>query len=164
MLLPLLTLKYLAAGRTFNTMTKVTQPKQQGQGLVESLIVILFISISVVTLLSFEHYLSFSTNLTQQQQDANILAIKEIETLRDFQVLNNLTGYSSYQGIVSGTGTATIGNTSYTLTWTVTANTSPTYKIINVTVSWTDRFGGSRSVELVTEAAGVDPSIPGSFM
>lgn len=145
-------------------MTKITLRHQQGQGLVETLLVILFISISVVTLVSFEHYLSYSTNLTQEQQDANTLAVKEIEILRDFQVLNNQTGYTSYQGIASGSGSATVGNTSYTLTWTVTANTSPTYKTINVTVSWTDRFGGSRSIQLVTDVAGVDPGIPGSFM
>jgi Tfp pilus assembly protein PilE len=136
----------------------------RGQGLVETLIVILFVSISAVTLLSLGHYLSYSTNITQQQMDANLLAIKKIETLRDFQVLNTQAGYTSYQEIAGSSESATVGNTTYTLIWTVTSNTNPTYKIINLTVSWTDRNGVSRSIQLITEVAGIDPGSSGSFM
>lgn len=156
--------EYQVVGRISDSMKRIVYANQQGQGLVESLIVMLFISISVVVLISFGHYLSYSTSLTQQQTDANTLAVNETENLRDFQVINNLTGYTSYQGIASGSGNATVGNTSYSLSWTVTANTSPTYKTIDVTVSWTDRFGVSQSVRLISNVAGVDPGAAGSFM
>jgi hypothetical protein len=135
-----------------------------GQGLVESLLVVLLISISVVVLVNFQHYVSYSTNLTQQQIDANTLAVKEIETLYDFQVLTATSGYIAYSSIVSSTGTATVGNTTYTITWTVTPFTNPTYKTLNVTVSWTDRTGTARSIQLVSNVAGLDPGLSGSFM
>lgn len=145
-------------------MRNSTLGKALGQGIVESLLVVLFISISVLVLVNFQHYLSFSTNLTQQQVDANTLAIKEIETLYDFQVLSPTSGYIAYSSIASGSGSATVGNTTYTITWTVTWNTSPTYKTLNVTVSWTDRTGTARSVQLVSNVAGLDPGLAGSFM
>lgn len=137
---------------------------QSGQGLIESLIIVLLVAIGVVGILNFQHYLSFSTNMTQQQTDAIALANSEIETLSDFQVLNTTSGYTAYQDITSGSKNATVGNTAYSLSWTVTTNTNPNYKTINVTVSWTDRFGNSKSVNLVSNVAGVDPGVSSAFM
>ncbi len=136
-----------------------------GQGIVESLLVVLFISISVLVLVNFQHYLSYSTNLTQQQVDANTLAIQEIETLYDFQVISPTATYIDYTSIANGSNpSATVGNTTYTVSWTITTNPSPAYKTINVNVSWTDRTGTSRSIQLVSIVAGLDPGLAGSFM
>jgi len=142
----------------------MTKKSILGQGLVESLLVVLFISISVLVLVSFQHYLSYSTNFTQQQIDANALAVQETESLRDFQVINTTPNYTAYSNIANGTGTATVGNTTYSLTWTVAKNTDPTYTTIDVTVSWTDRVGTSQSVRLITKVAGLDPGSSGTFM
>jgi Tfp pilus assembly protein PilV len=120
---------------------------------------VLLISISIAAIVRFQHYLSYSTNSTQQQTDANILAVKQIETLRDFKVLNTTAGYAAYQDIASGTSNATVGNTTYTINWTVTANTNPTYKTIDTTVTWTDRFSTSQTVRLISRVAGLDPVI-----
>lgn len=129
-----------------------------GVGLIETLLIILLVSISVVALIKFQHYLTYNTNNAQQQFDATILANQQIETLRDFHVMSTTTGYKAYSEIVSSSGSATVGNTAYTITWTVTTNTSPAYKTIDVTVSWTDRFNTTQSVRLISQVAGVDPA------
>lgn len=136
----------------------------KGQGLIETLIALLFIAVSVIALIRFQNYLAYSNNITQQQADATILASKQIETLRDFQVLNNTNGYTSYQSIASGTGSFTGINTTYTITWTVTPYTNPTYKMIDVVITWTDRYNNSQSVELITHVAGIDPSYSSAIM
>ena len=138
--------------------------KQAGQGLIETLITILLIAISVIALVRFQNYLAYTNSLTRQYNDAGILALEKIESLRDFQVINNTGGYTSYQSIVSGTGTSAGTTATYTLTWTVTANTNPTYKNIDITVSWTDRNNTARSVRFITRVAGVDPGYSASIM
>lgn len=138
--------------------------KQRGQGLIESLAIILFISVAVVALVKFQHYLSYSTDITQQQSYATVLANSQLETLRDYQVLTTTSGYSAYSSIANGTSTSTIGGTTYTLTWAVTANTSPTYKTISVAVTWTDRTGTTQTVTLVSDVDSVDPALASTYM
>lgn len=135
-----------------------------GQTLIETLVTLLFIAISVIALIRFQNYLAYDTSLAQQKAEATILALKEIETLRDFQVLNNTSGYTSYQSIASGSSSTTGANATYTITWTVSSYTNPTYKNIDVTVTWTDRYNNSQSVELVTNVAGIDPSTSSTIM
>jgi Tfp pilus assembly protein PilV len=129
-----------------------------GIGLIETLMIVLFISISIVALMRFQKFLITSTHYTQQQGDALILATKQMETLRDFTVINTTSGYIAYQDISSGTSTISQNGTSYTVAWTITTNTAPTYKILNVTVSWTDRSNTNRSINLVSRVASVDPA------
>lgn len=130
------------------------QIKQQGQGLIETILVFLLISGSIVALITFQNYLAYSNSLVQQQTTALNLAINQIETLRDFYLL---TGTGSYQNIASGSSSSTASGATFTTTWTITTNTSPNYKVIDVTVSWTDRRNSSQSIRLVSRVAGLDP-------
>lgn len=129
----------------------------KGQTLVEVMVSLLFITAGAIALIRFQNYLAYDTNLAQQNGTAMLLASSQIETLRDFQVLNNTTGYTSYQGIASGSSSVTGNTTTYTLTWTVTSYTNPTWKNVSVVVSWTDRYGNSQSLQQVTDIAGIDP-------
>lgn len=140
------------------------QMKIEGQTLVEVMITLLFVCISIIALIRFQNYLAYNNSLAQQQSEATILAEKQLETLRDFQVLNNQNPYTSYQGIASGNSNVNGVNATYSLAWTVTPYTNPTYKNIDVTVSWTDRYNVSQSVELTTQVAGVDPSTEANIM
>lgn len=135
-----------------------------GQTLVEVLVTLLFMAVGLIALMQFQNYLAYNNTLAQQKTEATRLAIKQIETLQDFQVLNNTTGYTSYQSITSGTATSTETNATYTLAWTVTSYTNPTYKIITVTVSWTDRYNTSQSMQLVSIVAGIEPANSSSIM
>jgi len=138
--------------------TTTSNKRQQGQTLIEILATLLIIAVGVIALIQFQNYLAYDNSLAQQKIDATLLAEKQIETQRDFQVLNNTTGYTSYQSIASATVTVTGTNTTYTVTSTVTPNTNPTYKVIDVTVSWTDRYNNAQSVRMVSYEAGIDPA------
>jgi Tfp pilus assembly protein PilV len=137
---------------------KLCPIKIKGQGLIEMLAIVLFIGCSIAAILSFQNYLAYSSNLIQQRSDAALLATNEIETLKNFSSL------TAYQSIASSSNTTTIGNTTYTSTWTITTTASPIYKTASVVVTWTDRYGNSQSVTQVTDIAGLDPSIPASYM
>ena len=135
-----------------------------GQTLVEILVTVVFIAVSVIALIRFQNYLSYDNSLAQQKGDATVIAQSTIETLRDYQVLNNTAGYTSYQNIASGTSSVTGTSATYTVTWTITAQVNPTYKKIDVTVSWTDRRSGAQSVRLISNVAGIDPSNSAAVM
>lgn len=138
--------------------------KTRGLTLVEMMITLLLIGISVIALVRLQNYLAYTTSVTQQKGDALVLAIQKQESLRDFQVLNNQNGYTSYQSIASGSSTSAGATTTYTTAWTVTSNANPTYKTIDITVSWTDRYNGSQSIRLVTKVAGIDPANSAAVM
>lgn len=135
-----------------------------GQTLIEALVTILFISVSVIALIRFQNYLSYDNSLSQQKADAITLAQSTVESLRDFHVLNNTSGYSSYQSIASGSSTSTGATATYTVTWTITSSTNPTHKAIDVTVSWTDRRGTAQSVRLISDVAGIEPANSAAVM
>ncbi len=138
--------------------------KQKGQTLIEVLVTVLFIGIAAIALVRFQTYLGYDSKLSQQQGEATLVAIQQLETMKDFQVLNNTPGYTSYQSISSGSSSETVNNTVYAVAWTVTSYTNPTYKNLDVSVTWTDEQGNSKSVRLVTDVAGVDPSTAASVM
>ena len=129
-----------------------------GQTLIEVMVTLVFIGLGVVALIKFQNSLAYDTAVSQQRGDATILARSTLETLRDFQVLNNTNGYTSYQSIASGGNSSAITNANYTINWTVTAYNNPTYKNINVIVSWTDRNNNPQQIELISNVAGLDPS------
>lgn len=137
---------------------------QRGQGLIDMILVVLFIAVGVIAMVKFQNYLAYSTNTAQQRSDASLLASNQIEILRDFEVLTTQTGYSAYQDIASGSYNTTVGNTTYSVVSTVTPNTTPIYKNIDVTVSWTDRLNGTQSVRLITQVAGIDPAYSARIM
>jgi len=133
--------------------------KARGIGLIETLIALLIISGGTIALINFQQNLVYSNNLAQQRAEATVLAVNKIESLRAFGVLNTTSGYSAYQDIVSRSSTATGQNAAYALTWTVTtSSTTPTYKIVDVTVSWTDRRNVNQSIQLSTQILGADPA------
>ena len=147
--------KSVAVGRIFNV------KKYAGQGLIEIVITVLIIAGTVLALIRFQIALTYSNSVSQQQNIALILANKQIETLRDFSVL---TGANSYANVASGSSTTTITHAVYTITWTVTASTNPTYKNIHVSVTWIDRNGVSQSISLVSHVAGIDPATSSIIM
>lgn len=132
--------------------------RHSGNTLIEALVTILFIAFSVIALVRFQHYLAYDNSLAQQRAEATEIGMSKLESLRDFQTLNTTSGYFAYQDIASGTSTVNGINATYSLSWTVASFVNPTYKTIDLTVSWTDRNNGSQSVRLITYVAGVEPS------
>lgn len=135
--------------------------KINGQGLIEVMMTLLIIAVSILALLRFQNYLAYSNNLTNQKSIAYQLALTEIETLRDYSAL---TGANSYANIASGSSSQTLAGATFTITWTVTANVNPTYKKIDVNVTWTDQYGGSQSTRLISDVSQTDPSFSSTIM
>lgn len=141
-----------------NLMNKMRS--QRGQGLVETLVALLVISGGAIALIQFEHNLGYTNSIAQQQAEATILATNKIESMRAFGVINTTAGYTSYSSIATGTSSATGANTTYTLNWTVnTSSTTPTYKTVDLNVTWTDFRGGTQSIELTSIILGLDPAL-----
>ena len=135
-----------------------------GEGLIESLICMLLIFGSIVALMSFQANIAYNDDVSAQTTDAVMLAVNELETLRDFQVLNTTPGYSAYSSIASGSSSSVGMNATFTLVWTVTPTATPNYKNINVAVSWTDRRSVAHTITMSTDVAGIDPSYSSSVM
>lgn len=129
-----------------------------GQTLIEALITILLVAGGILALIRFQNYLAYDNSLSQQRAEATIIGIRRLEILRDYQRLATTSGFTAYQDIASGTATVTGVNATYNLNWTVTSFTNPTYKTVELTVSWTDRNNVSRSIQLSTRIAGIEPS------
>ena len=138
--------------------------REKGLTLIETIITLAFLAVSVIVLVSFQSYLTYDNNLSQQRARALSLAIGEMETLRDYQVLNNTAGYTSWQSIASGSSVVTGTSATYTVTWTVTSYASPSYKNIDVTVTWTDARGNAQSVKQDINIAGIDPQDSAAIM
>ena len=131
--------------------------RQRGQGLIEILVVCVIVVISCLSLMQFQAALSYKDSLALQRSDATILALTEIESLRDFQTLAVQTPYAAYSSIASGSASTNGINATFLTTWTVTTNVSPAYKVLDVVVSWTDIRGTAQSVHLTTNIAGIEP-------
>ena len=131
---------------------------QKGIGLIEILLALVFISFSIVAITYFQGNQAFTNDFSIQQNDAILISMSKLETLTQF---SSLTGYNA---IASGSSTVTGTNTTFQLSWTVTSYTNPTYKNINLLTSWTDRRGSTQSVRLVTNVAGLDPTLTASIM
>lgn len=131
--------------------------KQRGIGLIETLLVTLLIALGVVGLVKLQNQLAYNANYTTQQSTATFLAESKMESLRDFNVITTTSGAEAYNDITSGTSTSTVGPTTYTLTWTVTTNTTIGYKNIAVTVTWTDNYNVARTLTLNSNIASIDP-------
>jgi Tfp pilus assembly protein PilV len=131
--------------------------KISGEGLIEIMIALLIMAGCVIALLRFQLSVVYNDSISQQRSEANLLAIKRLEILRDFQVLSTQSPYAAYQDIVSGVSTVVGSGATYTVTWTVTNYSNPTYKNLNVNVTWTDRYNVSVSVLMISNVAGIDP-------
>jgi type IV pilus assembly protein PilV len=137
----------------------------KGFTLIETLITLALISFGVIGIIRLQNYLAYDTSVFQQKNEALVLAVKQIETLRDFPVIKTTSGYTySYQTIASSVVSVSGKTATFTVTTTVTSFLNPTYKNIDVTVSWSDRYNASQSVRMVSIVASVDPSYSAVIM
>jgi len=135
-----------------------------GVSLIELLITLLVLTIGITALIKFQATYFYYYDVAKQQSDAIDLARDTIEALRNYEVLNTTPGFTAYADIASSTTTVAGDNTTYTVTCTVTTNTNPDYKTVNVQVSWTDRRNIAKSITLTSIIAKIDPSNSGLIM
>lgn len=138
--------------------------KIAGISFIELLTTLLVLTIGISALIKFQTHFFYYFDVNKQQAIALDLAQKKIESLRNFEVISTTSGKTAYADIASGSSSSTVGNTTYTTTWTVTTNTNPDYKIITVQVSWTDRRGTVKNVTLTSNISKIDPAKNGVAM
>lgn len=137
---------------------------QAGFSLVEIMASLFILSVGLLGLAKFQGNIWYYVSIARQQAEAAIIGEQKLENLRSFEVINNTSGYTSYNSIATGSATTSGLDANYALAWTVTAATNPTYKTVDLTVSWTDRRSLTQSIALSTIIAGVDPQQSGMAM
>lgn len=138
--------------------------KQKGVSLIEILIALIILATGVVTLMKLQGDLIRGRGLTGQQSQALMIMQNKIDELRNYQVLTTTTGYTAYDDIVSGSSVVTGDTTNYNLAWTVTDQTNPDRKEVQITATWTDASNATQTLTLDTMIGRVDPTVSGVLM
>lgn len=146
--------------------TQLTLKQHKGYYLIEVLITFIIIGIGILALLRLHSTTVAEVSLNKQRIEATTIAKAKLEELRNFQVITTTSGYKAFQDIVSSaTAEAIAGNnTTYSRTWIVTTSTSPSYKTVTVTVSWTSQLNVNQQVQLSTIIAEDDPATSASVI
>lgn len=138
--------------------------KIRGFTLIEVLISLAILAIGVVVIIKFQADMLRNMGSTQQQSEAVSLAENKLNELRNYVSLTTAGGTPSYEQIVNGSQTTTNNNTTYTTSWVVTTVSSPPYKTVAITVSWTNSANQTESVSLESIIGAVDPAKTGQVM
>ena len=123
--------------------------KTQGFSLIELLVTIIFLGGALSGVIYLHGKLTLETLHSQNEATAVALASDKIAETRAL----------SYASIVIETDesdTSTIDNVTFTRDWTTIEYSSPTYKMIKVSVSWTDAQGNTQSINLASAIAEVN--------
>lgn len=124
---------------------------EAGFSLVEVLIALIILIFGLTTIAAFSKTNGQANRLAREQNDAVHLAQSRLEQLRHFR------DRAGYDAIQPGSTSATTASTQYTLTWQVTTQTTPPYKVVRMQTTWVDSVGTHRMVELATLMAWFDP-------
>ena len=143
------------------------QRRQAGTGLIEVLVAILVLAVGMLGMSKLNALLIRDGGTANNRAIAVSLAQEKLDDLRGFKWLNAISSYGEncgagvfcfseiatdaggYEAPVSGalrfpTGNMTVGNTSFNRTWTAVDNGS--FKLVTVTVNWTDQNGAASEV------------------
>jgi len=139
--------------------------KEKGFSLIEVMVAVLVLSIGILAVSKLQGSLIKGGSLGHERSIAATLAGRKIDDLRYPNTSDYITYFTTIntnQGGAIPSGSSTVGNTEYELSWTVStfeypsldaAPTTTTYtdikadfKQIAVTVSWTDATGTAQSV------------------
>lgn len=140
---------------------------QSGTGLIEVLVAILVLAVGMLGMSKLNALLIRDGGTANNRAVAVSLVQEKLDDLRGFKWISPTSSYGEdcgagifcfseiatnaggYEAPVSGTlrfptGAVTVGNTSFNRTWTVVDNGS--FKLVTVTVNWTDQNGAASEV------------------
>ena len=152
----------------FNCDSKTSKYKtsQRGFTLIEVLITYVVLTFGLMALIKFQSSLKSHVSISQQRIEANALAQQTIERFRDFEVLDTEAGKKAYQDVATGSQSQSIGNTAFTINWTITDSTvgNPKLKRIHITVNWSDKYNANHSMQLTSIMGKIDPTFSGELI
>jgi prepilin-type N-terminal cleavage/methylation domain-containing protein len=118
----------------------------KGFTVIELMVTLVVLGAGVGALTYLQTRMVNATVFTSAQYDALNLANNKIA---DWQAM----AYDSIPVETAQTDSSTINNVTYSRTWNISQFTDPTYKVIDVAVSWSDASGTTHSVKLATAVA-----------
>jgi type IV pilus modification protein PilV len=136
--------------------------REAGITLIEALIALLVLSLGMLALAQVQSMLRYNSDVAKQRSEAVRIAQANMESLRAFGRLTATTGFKSYAEVAASGPTQVTGittNTTFSVTNAVTEVTSPQYKALTVSVTWTDRNGTAQSVSVNSLISRTDPSL-----
>jgi prepilin-type N-terminal cleavage/methylation domain-containing protein len=135
----------LVAGRIIN------MRQQKGFTLIELMITLIVLGAGIGALAYLQARLTTITVYSSAEYDAIGLASNKIASLHG-------VAYDDITAAIGLSDTTTVGNTVFTRLWTVVSQTSPTYKTIDVKVSWTDADNNAHFIKLGSAIAKTSPA------
>lgn len=143
---------------------------QRGVSLIEALVALAIMAFGLLGVAAMQSALRSSADVSRQRAEAVRMAQQKIEQLRGFAVLASApTGQLDYEDVVSGSDAPApptgYENTTFARSWTVTAPASgePAFKVVSVSVSWTDRAGATDSITLASNIMRASPELSASM-
>ena len=137
-------------------MTQPSRSRQRGVTLIESLVAFAVLGLGLVALLRAQPELRAHAELARQRSEAVRLAQQEIEGLRGFASLDELSALGDHDRTVEPDG---LGSPRYALERRVDAASWPRSRAIDVTVTWSDRRGEAQRLTLSTVIAAHEPAL-----
>nr|WP_294865818.1 prepilin-type N-terminal cleavage/methylation domain-containing protein [uncultured Pseudogulbenkiania sp.] len=130
-----------------------SQRRQRGFSLLEILITLVVLGGGLLAVGNLYGKVMNGSAAAKERSEAVVQAEKKLDELR----------YTAYASIASGSdsvnaATGSGSSANYSRRWTITASTSPAYKDVVVTVSWTDSRNQSQSAVLTSRISSIDPA------
>jgi prepilin-type N-terminal cleavage/methylation domain-containing protein len=125
--------------------------KKNGFSIIEILVTLIILGGALNALAKFQVYSLRTIGLTKQTTEAVMVGQQKLDIFRGFSSLTN------YAAIATGEDGVTGNNATYTRSWTVSTNTVPAFKSIEMKVTWIDSDGTSNSIYINGVIPGMDP-------
>lgn len=134
-----------------------------GTSLVEAVVALAVMAFGMLAVVGIQSTLRLNADVAKQRSEAVRIAQEAMEAARSFGAIEApAAGQTAYADLDTIAGQAVNGyttNTTFTLTRSVTTQTTPPRKELSVRVAWTDRNGEAQAVELNSIVGANDPRL-----
>lgn len=140
--------------------------RQRGFTLIEALVALLIMAFSMLGLAGLQMVMARNAEMARQRSEATRLAEEKIEEYRAFNSIEAGTGLVAWDSLASSVAPEPItsgSNVTFSRSTTFGGTSADAKRTVQVTVSWTDRTGETKSVTLNSYIAKIDPAYAGAL-
>lgn len=135
---------------------------QVGFTLLEAMVALLVVAFGMLALVGMQARLSHGSDVAMQRSVATRLAQDQIEAMRSFDSTSGTAANSWSEVVKGGAKTSSIGNATYSLSWTVGGTNADKMRPVHASVTWIGRdVSEPQSVTLDTVISKTSPSDSG---